>query len=119
MLLWRELDARKNSVSMLARHYFSHRELQGRDQRAMLSMLADRGIRMEDQQPNFQRGTWLRRITKERKLTTAELEGIPERYRPSADTLVTRSRVCAEVLPPFSTVTNRVSVIFDGEDPVT
>jgi tRNA(His) guanylyltransferase len=119
MLLWRELDARKNSVSMLARHHFSHRDLQNKDQRDMLAMLADRGVRMEDQMQNFQRGTWLRRVTEERKLTSAELERIPERHRPDPDAVVTRSQVRAEVFPPFSTVTNRVEVIFDGADPIT
>lgn len=119
MLLWRELDARKNSVSMLARHYFSHRELQGKDQRAMLAMLAERGVRMEDQMQNFQRGTWLRRVTEERRLTAAELERIPERHRPDPEAVVTRSQIIAQVLPPFSTVTNREQVVFEGADPIT
>lgn len=116
MLLWRELDARKNSVSMLARHYFSHKELQNKNQHDMLAMLADRGIRMEDQMQNFQRGTWLRRVVEDRRLTAAELEEIPERHRPHPDVVVTRSRVQAQVFPPFNTVRNRVEVIFDGAD---
>ena len=31
VLIWRELDAARNSVSMLANHYFSHKELQGKN----------------------------------------------------------------------------------------
>ncbi len=118
MLLWREMDARKNSVSMLARHHFSHKDLQGKDQRAMLEMLAGIGVRMEDQMQNFQRGTWLKRVVEERKLTADELAAIPEQHRPDPDAVVTRSRVQAEVFPPFSTVANRVGVIFNGERPV-
>jgi tRNA(His) guanylyltransferase len=119
MLLWRELDARKNSVSMLAHHHFSHRELQGKSQADQLEMLASRGIRWEDQQQNFQRGTWLRRVAEQRRLTIEELSAIPQRHRPDPDALVTRNRVQAQVFPPFSTVTNRVGVIFGGEAPVT
>jgi tRNA(His) guanylyltransferase len=119
MLLWRELDARKNSVSMLARHHFSHRDLQNKDQRAMLEMLADKGVRMDDQMQNFQRGTWLRRVVEDHKLTAEELLVIPEQHRPDPEAVVTRSRVQAEVLPPFNTVANRVGVIFRGEHPVT
>lgn len=118
MFLWRELDARKNSVSMLARAHFSHEALQGKDQRAMLEMLATKGIRMEDQMQNFQRGTWLRRVTEDRKLTADELARIPERHRPDPDSAVTRTQVQAQVLPAFSTVANRVDVIFHGADPV-
>lgn len=118
MLLWRELDARKNSVSMLARHHFSHSQLQNRSSRDMLAMLADKGVHMEDQMLNFQRGTWLRRITDTRKLTSAELSAIPERHRPDPNLAVTRSHVQAQVFPPFSTVSNRVEVIFEGANPI-
>lgn len=39
-LLWRQQDAARNSVSMLARSVFSHRELQGKSVLQMLDMLS-------------------------------------------------------------------------------
>lgn len=38
-VLWRELDASKNSVSMLARHYFLHRQLQNKTSKEMQEIL--------------------------------------------------------------------------------
>lgn len=118
MLLWRELDARKNSISMLAHHHFSHSVLQHKSSTEMLQMLADMGIHMEDQLENFQRGTWLRRITEMRKLTAEELAVIPEKYRPDPERLVPRSRVHKQVFPPFNKVTNRLDVVFNKANPV-
>lgn len=117
MLLWRELDARKNSVSMLARHYFSHHELHKKSSKDMLVMLADLGVQMGDQQQNFQRGTWVRRIVEDRLLTEEERAAIPFKYQPPSGKL-TRSSIQATVFPPFSEVSNRVDVIFAGADPV-
>ena len=118
MLLWREIDARKNSVSMLARHHFSHRELHKKSSKEMLTMLADRSVRMDEQQQNFQRGTWVRRVTEDRLLTAEERAMIPLKHQPPSGRLA-RSRVQATVFPPFSEVSNRVDVIFAQAQPIT
>jgi tRNA(His) 5'-end guanylyltransferase len=116
MLLWREIDARKNSVSMLARHYFSHHDLHKKSSKDMLSMLADKGILMYDQMTNFQRGTWVRRVVEDRSLTEEERAAIPFKYQPPSG-MLTRSKVQAMVFPPFSEVSNRVDVIFAQAEP--
>ena len=38
-MIWRNLDCSRNSVSMLAQHYFSHKELQGKSTVQMKKML--------------------------------------------------------------------------------
>lgn len=118
-LLWRAMDARKNSVSMAARAHFSHKALHGKDQRDMRAMLAEKGIDFESTYPpKFKWGTWVRRVTFERAFEADELARIPEKHRPSAGTLVTRSEVREIEMPEFRRVSNRVEVVFDGASPV-
>ena len=66
--IWRQQDATRNSISMLAQHHFSHRELQGKSGPEMQEMLhSERGINWNDQPSAFKRG---RTIIKDRDLTT-------------------------------------------------
>ena len=54
---WRSLDARRNSVSALARAHFSHRELQGKSVTEMKEMLYLRDVAWVDQPAQFRFGT--------------------------------------------------------------
>lgn len=61
-ILWREKDAIKNSVSMLAQHYFSHKELQGVKSDVMKDMLKTQKDVIWDEQPRFfKSGTIIKR----------------------------------------------------------
>lgn len=61
-ILWREKDAIKNSISMLAQHYFSHKELQGVKSDVMKDMLkTKKGVVWEDQPKFFKSGTFVKR----------------------------------------------------------
>lgn len=119
MLLWRSLDAQKNSVSMLARHHFSHKALQGKSCVEMLVMLEDINVHMKDQPTAFSKGTWLQRVVENRELTDAELEVIPIKHRPAPGTIIQRSSIQNIDMPNFVEVTNRDEVIFDQAVPVT
>ena len=114
--LWRAMDARKNAISMVAQSRFSAKTLHGKDQAAMLAMLADVGVDFDGYPVCFRRGSFVRRKLVERTLTTDELERMPETYRPAGP--VTRAEYAVLDMPPFNTVINRVGVIFDGEDPL-
>jgi tRNA(His) 5'-end guanylyltransferase len=114
-ILWRAMDARKNAISMVAQSKFSHKKLHGKDQKAMLAMLAEIGVEFESFPASFRRGSFVRRHTVERLLTDEEIARIPERHRP--DGPVMRSEMLVIDMPPFNTVANRVDVIFDGADP--
>lgn len=118
MLLWREMDARKNAVSMAARHFFSHRDLQGKSTKEMVEMMLTRGQAMDDYPVSFTRGTWIKRATALRELSDGEMSRIPEKHRPSLGTLVERSRIDVISMPPFNTVANRERVVFGGEQPM-
>lgn len=118
MLLWRSLDARKNSVSMAARHYFSHSKLQNKRSKDMIEMMAEIGVTMDQLPASFTHGTWVQRVVEERVLTTEELANIPENHRPGPTELVKRSKVLELDMPPFVEVKNRIEVIFDSATPI-
>jgi tRNA(His) 5'-end guanylyltransferase len=113
--LWRAMDARKNAISMVAQSRFSHKNLHGQDQKAMLAMLKEIGVNFEDYPLAFRRGSFVRRFNVERMLTAEEMERIPEKHRPAGP--VVRSEMRVVEMPPFNRVVNRVEVIFDGAPP--
>jgi len=118
MFLWRALDARKNAVSMAARNHFSHSALQNKSSGDMIKMLADAGVYMDGYPGSFTHGTWIKRVSEMRNLTTDELERIPEKHRPDPSVPVMRSTIREIDVGDFSTVSNRVEVIFDDAIPI-
>ena len=119
VILWRELDATKNSVSMAARAYYPSAELHSRSNAEMHELLFQKGVNWNDYPPFFKRGTFLFRRVVERKFTADELEELPPRHaaRTNPELIVTRHELRAEELPPFGRVINRVEVLFAGEEP--
>lgn len=115
--LWRELDATKNAISMAASAYCSHKSLHGKTGAEKQEMLFAKGVNFNDYPARFKRGTFLRRVTRERTLTAAERIAIPATHRPAPDATFLRSSVEAIEMPRFGSVTNREAVIFDGTDP--
>ena len=115
VFLWRAMDARKNAISMVAQSHFAPEKLHGKDQKGMLTMLAEIGVEFEELPESFRRGSFIQRFAIERMLTADELKGIPETYRPTGPVL--RQDVRIVDMPPFNRVTNRVEVIFDGSTP--
>lgn len=116
VFLWREQDATKNAVSMAARSMYSHKELDHKSGPEMQEMLFNIGINFNDYPSFFKHGTFVRRQTVTRELTTEELTRIPDRHRPIGP--VERSQIMRLNMPRFGSVTNREAVIFDGSDPV-
>jgi hypothetical protein len=119
MILWRAMDAKKNAVSMVAQHHFSHKDLQGADHIKMLNMLQDKcNVMFEYDYPkNFREGRFFQRRHLTLELDSLELASIPEQHRPTGP--IVRTIVEKIDMPPFNTVKNRVEVIFEGAEPVT
>ena len=62
-ILWREKDAIKNSVSMLAQHHFSHKELQKKKSDVMKDMLkTQKNVIWDDEPKFFKSGSFLKRV---------------------------------------------------------
>lgn len=116
MILWREMDATKNAISMACLHYYSHKEMYGKNSFDMIEMLGKKDINFNDYPSFFKRGTFVQRKKIFKKLTNEELCKIPIEFQPTE--LVERT-ICEEVeMPQFSKVCNRVDVIFSGHEPV-
>lgn len=118
MLLWRNLDATKNAVSMATRHYYSHKDMHLKNQAQMNEMLFQKGVNFNSYPEFFKRGTWVRRFVEEQLLTTEELNKIPEKHRPDPNVPVVRSMVRGFDLPPLNKIANRTDVLFRNADVV-
>ena len=79
-VIWRQLDASKNSVSMAARHYYSHKELMNKTCEEMKEMLLDCGVSWNDYPNFFKIGTLFLRRKKMTKFSYDELEKLPEKH---------------------------------------
>lgn len=86
---WRRLDAKKNSVSMQARHFFSHKSLQGKSSREMKALLEEIGESWRDLPVFFREGTYLRRQTISFQPEDPIFSGLPEKYKPDGPVLRT------------------------------
>jgi tRNA(His) 5'-end guanylyltransferase len=120
-LVWRELDATKNAISMAAQHYFSHKELQGKHGGEMQEMLfTQKGVNFNNYPSFFKRGSYVRRVKKATKFSVDEISKLPEKHaaRTNPDLVVERSIVERIELPPITKIVNRVDVIFSGAEPM-
>ncbi len=120
-ILFREMDASRNSVSMAASHYYSHKQLNNVTSKEKQELLYKKGVNWNDYPSHFKRGTFIQRKKVLRKFTASELDKLPPKHkaREDPDLVYERSEVEIVSMPPFSTVVNRVGVIFNGEEPVT
>lgn len=114
-LLWREKDARRNSVSSAAQSVYSDRELHGKSSKEQQEMLLQKGINWEDYPKWAKTGTFYRRQTVERELTGEELARIPEKHQPAPGTKVLRTEI-VEWHYELAKVANKVASIF-SQDP--
>jgi len=119
-LLWRELDATKNSISLAARHYYAHQELHGKTSDEMQEMLWQKGVNWNEYPAFFKRGTFIQKYTVSRQFTAEEIDKLPEKHeaRKNPDLQVERTEIRYVEMPPFSKVANRVDFIFYGAQPV-
>lgn len=112
MLLWRELDASKNAISMAARARFSAKATHRKTGRQMLAMLAEAGVDFEAYPHAFRHGVFLRRETVQRALTAEEIAGIPEPHRPAPGMMFDRSHVVPIKMDSFRAQPDREALVF-------
>lgn len=119
--LWREQDATKNAISMAARTYYSHNEVENKNGSQLQELLWQKGINFNDYPDFFKRGTFIQRKKALRKFTTQEFNDLPPKHqaRQNPKLLFERTDYVVLDMPPFSKVNNRAEVIFFGADPIT
>jgi len=120
VILWRWLDAKKNSVSMACRHYYSHKQVLNKHEGDMIRMLSDKGVDWNQYPTFFKWGTFIRRGKVSRKYTCDEIDLLPINHdaRKNPDLIVERGTVETYEMPPFNRIQNREDVIFQGADPI-
>lgn len=114
-VLFRALDCQKNSITMAARAYYSHKEVMGKSSADKHEMLHAKGVNWAEYPRFFKDGTFLRRSLVEKTLTPTELARIPEGRKPTGP--VMRSVIAELDLPPFARITNPKEVLFKGAKP--
>lgn len=121
-LLWRENDATKNSIFMLANSFFSHKSLQGLNGDDMQDkMMLEKNVNWNNLDVHFKRGTYVRRFKTTKAFTTEELDSLPEKHnaRNNPNLIIERNVVSKVDVPPFKNVVNKVDFVFYGEPPLT
>jgi len=107
---WREEDAVRNSVQMLARHHFSHKECYKKSTKKLINMLHDKGIQWSHFPSRSKSGQLYQKYTLNRAFTTDELIKLPLNHtaRTNPYLMVERS--------DYRTINNRISDIKNIED---
>ena len=75
---WRQSDAIRNSVSMLASHHFPHKQLHGMNTIARVEKLLDAGVRWDDLGISVRQGSLIRRVEREKTVTFSKRGGVEE-----------------------------------------
>jgi len=116
VLVWRSQDARKNGISSAARSCMSAKEMHGLNTGQMLGEMQMRGVNYDTDFPEHHRfGSYYQRKNVSRQLTAQERNSIPEEHRPEVGQFVTRTEVSPLPIRYFGDVSNRVGVVFNGE----
>lgn len=120
VLLWREESVTRNSISMAAQFYYSHKELHKKNSSEMHELLFNKGVNWNDYPDCFKRGSYIRRNKYERKFTEEEISRLPDKHEAKRNPNATFSRHVYETvdMPIFSKIKNKVGVIFNNEIPV-
>jgi tRNA(His) guanylyltransferase len=115
-VLWRTWDCEKNSLTMAASAYYSHKALHGQNGPAKHELLHAKGVNWADYPAFFKNGTFLRRESAERALALAPatLAKIPAAYRRDK---VIRTSVVEVDMPRFSSLANPLGVLLYKEAP--
>jgi tRNA(His) 5'-end guanylyltransferase len=117
--LWREQDATKNSISMAARSYYSHKQLHKKNGAEMQDMLHKVGVNWNDYPSFFKRGTYLMPKLINVNIDELNIDEAKKKYiLESNPSLQYQRRIVSEMdLPPLSQVVNRADFIYSGSEP--
>lgn len=120
-LLWRENDATKNSISMLAQSLFPHKQLQNLNGNEMQDkMMLEKGVNWNDLPVKYKRGTYVKRIKTSKPFTVEELATLPPKHQAhkNPDLVIERSVIKEIELPIFSRIINKEAVVFEDAAPI-
>lgn len=124
-LLWRENDATKNSISMLAQSFFSHgtknSDLYGLDGNQMQDkMMLEKGVNWNDLEVKYKRGTYIKRIKTSKPFSTEELATLPKNHNAHKNPglIIERNVISVFDMPIFNKIKNKEDVVFSDSIPI-
>lgn len=112
-LVWREMDASRNAIQMVAQSQFSPKQLHGQSCDQLEEMLKEKNILMSDYPAYNRWGLYLARRVEEVTLTGSELDKIPQAHRPTGP--VMRSRIVDLAIAPLRNRPDKVAAVFGEE----
>lgn len=117
-LIWRELDATRNSISMAAQAYYSHNQLHKKTSSQKQDMLFEVGVNWNNYPDFFKRGSYIQKVTVERPFTSTEIDKLPLKHeaRTNPDLKIKRQEVKIRHLPPIRKIKNREEVLFNNKE---
>lgn len=110
-LLWRELDAHKNSISMATRSLYTTQEMYKKNASEMIDMIQSRGIDFADYPRFFRLGSFVKKQKIIKSLTDEEMANIPLNNRPKTNSFE-RSSVEVIEMSSFREQPNREDIVF-------
>lgn len=120
-LLWRENDATRNSILMLAYSLFGHakcfklntNELQDK-------MMLEKNINWNNLDAKLKRGIYIKRTTTSKPFSVDELKTLPKKHQAhnNPNLIIERSIISEIEYPVFSKIKNQVDVIFFDAIPI-
>lgn len=120
-ILWRTMDATRNSISMVAQELYPQTELQNVSSEFLLRMCKASGYNWESYPEFFRYGTFFqkRHVKIVKNLTPEELHKLPALHKAKKTGVLnyTREQVVEIPANPFKEMSNRVEIIFNKEDP--
>lgn len=119
VLLWREFDCIKNSISSACYANGLTKASNNKNSAEKIALLKENGIIWSDYPRYFTHGTYAKRIVETRKFSEKELDALPPKHaaRMNPNLGVTRSYIAEIYMPELKTVMNRTDVIFNDAKP--
>lgn len=120
-LLWREHDATRNSILMLADSLFGHKQcFKLKTDQLQDKMMLEKGVNWNDLETKYKRGTYVKNFKINKPFTNEELSTLPPKHEAhkNPNLIIERSVIKEIEYPIFSKIKNKENVIFNGDEPI-
>lgn len=119
-LLWREIDATRNSILQLGQSLYSHEQMMNVNTDVLQDMMMEKGVNWNDLPAHLKRGTYVKRTVVDKPFTAEEIDKLPLKHnaRKNPELVISRSTISKIEYPIMSKIGNRVEVIFNDAEPI-
>jgi tRNA(His) 5'-end guanylyltransferase len=117
VFLWREMDAVRNSIQMVAQSMYSPTQMHKKNCDELQEMIFQKGTNWNNFPTHLKRGSYFHKVKRVRTFTPEELVKLPALHeaRTNPDLRIERTDVERWELPSLLTVTNRSEMFLNTE----